>query len=105
MTSGKAMRLGLTLAALLPLQQTAWCAAPDLNTLLQQLARPAPAGTPFVEIRFSSLLATPLKVSGRLEYNGPQSLARTVDAPFRERTEIRGETVTVEREGNKPRRF
>jgi hypothetical protein len=28
-----------------------------------------------------------------------------VNAPFKERTEIRGETVSVERDGKKPRRF
>jgi len=52
-------------------------AAPDLDTLLQHLARPAPATTPFVEVHFSPLLSRPLIVSGELEYSGPDSLART----------------------------
>jgi hypothetical protein len=73
--------------------------------LLQRLARPAPAVTPFVEVRFSKLLAKPLVVSGQLEYTGPRSLARTVSSPFKERTEIHDMTVTVQREGQSPRRF
>ena len=84
---------------------TGWCAAPDLDALLKRLARPAPAVTPFVEARFSNLLAKPLIVSGQLEYMGPESLARTVTAPFKERTEIKNMAVTVQREGQKPRRF
>jgi len=82
-----------------------WCAAPDLDALLKRLARPAPAVTPFVEARFSKLLAKPLIVSGQLEYTGPESLARTVTAPFKERTEIKDMNVTVQREGQNPRRF
>jgi Outer membrane lipoprotein carrier protein LolA-like len=90
--------------AVLILPATAWCAAPDLDALLSRLARPAPATTPFVEARFSKLLAKPLVVSGELEYLGPDSLARTVKEPFQERTEIKGTTVTVQR-GERTRRF
>ena len=35
-------------------------APPDLDALLQHLARPAPATTPFVEVHFSPLLSRPL---------------------------------------------
>jgi len=72
---------------------------------MQKLTRPAPAVTPFVEARFSKLLAKPLIVSGQLEYTGAEQLARTVTSPFKERTEIRDMTVTVLREGRSPRRF
>jgi hypothetical protein len=47
----------------------------------------------------------PLVVSGQLEYLGPGTLARTVQEPYHERSEIRGDTATVEREGEPPRRF
>jgi hypothetical protein len=80
-------------------------APPDLDALLQHLARPAPATTPFVEVHFSPLLSRPLIVSGQLEYSGPDSLARTVDKPYAEHTEIHGETVSVTRGNGKPRTF
>jgi Outer membrane lipoprotein carrier protein LolA-like len=78
---------------------------PDLDALLQHLARPAPATTPFVEVHFSPLLSRPLIVSGELQYSGPDSLARTVDKPYAEHTEIHGETVSVTRGTGKPRTF
>ncbi len=80
-------------------------AAPDLDALLQQLARPAPATTPFVEVHFSPLLSRPLVVSGELEYAGPDSLARTVEKPYSEHTEIHGDTVSVVRGNGQPRTF
>jgi hypothetical protein len=80
-------------------------AAPDLDALLQQLARPAPATTPFVEVHFSPLLSRPLVVSGELEYSGPDSLARTVEKPYSEHTEIHGDTVSVVRGNGQPRTF
>jgi len=92
--------------ACLALATTALQAAePDLDALLARLARPAPDTTSFVEVRFSSLLETPIVVSGRLEHRQDGSLVRRVDSPYREVTELRGENVTVEREGSKPRHF
>jgi hypothetical protein len=79
--------------------------APDLDVLLQHLARPAPATTPFVEVHFSPLLSRPLIVSGQLEYDGPDSLARTVEKPYSEHTQIQGDTVTVTRGSGKARTF
>jgi hypothetical protein len=81
------------------------CAALDLDSLLTSLARPAPATTPFIEVRYSKLLDQPLIAHGQLEYLGIDHLARTVTQPFHERTEIDGETVSIQREGQKPRRF
>jgi hypothetical protein len=80
-------------------------AAPDLDALLKSLARPAPAVTPFVEVRYSKLLDEPLVVKGQLEYLEDGALVRAVNEPFRERTDIRGETVSLQREGKSPRRF
>jgi hypothetical protein len=80
-------------------------AALDVDSLLKKLAQPAPATTPFVEVRYSKLLDQPIVVKGQLEYHEDGALVRAVNAPFRERTEIKGETVTVERVGKAPRRF
>jgi hypothetical protein len=80
-------------------------AAPDIDALVQHLARPAPATTPFVEVHFSPLLSRPLIVSGEMEYDGPDALARTVDKPYSEHTEIHGDDVRVTRGAGKPRKF
>jgi hypothetical protein len=79
--------------------------APDVDALLHHLARPAPASTPFVEVHFSPLLSRPLIVSGEMEYDGPDALARTVDKPYSEHTEIHGDEVSVTRGSGKPRKF
>jgi hypothetical protein len=100
------MRTRATTVTLLAVWPVAvWGAALDLEGLLQHLARPAPATTPFIEVHFSQMLARPLVISGKLEYLGPDGLARTVEQPYHERTEIHGDTVTVEREHDKPRQF
>jgi hypothetical protein len=92
--------IGLTLTAA-PLQ----AADPDVDTLLARLPRPAPDSTSFVEIRFSSLLAEPLVVSGRLEHREDGSLVRRVEWPYQEVTVLQGESVSIERAGSKTRRF
>lgn len=99
-----------------PLQ--AWSAGPNdpgsddpssrdqgADALIARLARPAPATISFTEVRFSKLLRAPLIVSGDLGYSGPDSLDRRVTTPYREHTAIRGESVKVERDGEKPRSF
>jgi hypothetical protein len=80
-------------------------AAPDVDALLAHLARPAPATTAFVEVHFSPLLSRPLIVSGELTYSGPDALARTVDRPYSEHTEIHGDEVSITRGSGKPRTF
>lgn len=80
-------------------------AALDAEALLKSLARPAPAVTPFTEVRYSKLLDQPLIVKGQLEYHEDGTLVRAVKVPFQERTEIRGETVSVARVGKSPRKF
>lgn len=84
---------------------TAPCAALDTRALIRRLAKPAPATIAFTEIRFSPLLQQPLVVSGTLGYNGPTALDRHVARPYREDTEIRGESVKVSREGEPVRSF
>ena len=104
MTSGGRVPLAPLLASCALVPAIAF-AALDADSLLKALAHPAPATTPFVEVRFSKLLDQPLLVKGQLEYHEDGALVRAVNAPFRERTEIRGETVTVERVGKATRRF
>jgi hypothetical protein len=80
-------------------------AAPDATTLIAGLARRAPTSIAFAEVRFSSLLREPLIVSGELSYHGPSNLERRVTQPYRETTAIRGDSVSVEREGEELRTF
>jgi hypothetical protein len=80
-------------------------AAPDAGSLIAQLARPAPATIAFKEVRFSPLLQAPLIVAGELQYSGPSSFDRRVERPYRERTQIRGDSVRVERESEQARSF
>ena len=78
-------------------------AAPDTTTLVASLAREPPASIAFAEVRYSSLLREPLVVSGNLAYGGPGDLERQVTHPYRETTRVRGESVSIEREGENPR--
>jgi hypothetical protein len=77
----------------------------DANALIQRLAKPAPATIYFKEWRFSALLEEPLVVSGELRYLAADHLERFVQQPYREKTIIRGESVRVERHGEKLRTF
>jgi hypothetical protein len=90
-------------AALLP--SAAAFGAPDGADIIKRLARPSPSSVAFVEARFSSLLVTPLVVSGTLDYEGAESLYRRVTEPYLEITTIRSEAVRVERAGQPPRTF
>jgi Outer membrane lipoprotein carrier protein LolA-like len=83
----------------------ALCADLDANSLIRKLAKPAPATIEFLEARFSPLLKEPIVVSGNLGCEGPTSLDRHVTTPYREDTEIRGESVQVQREGQPVRSF
>jgi hypothetical protein len=99
------MRSARWFAATVSLTATVVFAAPDPDALLQRLARPAPATTAFVEVHFSPLLSRPLIVSGELQYDGPDSLGRTVEKPYSEHTEIHGDQVSVTRGSGKARNF
>jgi hypothetical protein len=102
MISGIRIRVFIALTLLAPAISFA---ALDADTLLKSLARPAPAVTPFVEVRYSKLLDQPLVVKGQLEYHEDGTLVRAVADPFKERTEIQGETVSILRAGKSPRKF
>lgn len=75
----------------------------SLEDLGRALARAPPVTTGFVEYRFSHLLKKPLRTAGTLEYRGDGMLARKVDSPYREVTEVEGDTVRIAR-GDKPAR-
>ena len=74
-----------------------------LDEFERALRRTPPVTTGFVEYRFSHLLKKPLHVSGTLEYRADGVLARKVEAPYREITEVKGEQVRIEREGRPAR--
>lgn len=77
----------------------------DTGWVLQALARPAPVSTPFVELRGSALLKTPLRVQGQYRRPDAQTLVREVTAPYHETTTLQGDNAVLEREGKPPRRF
>ncbi len=93
------------IATLLLTPAIAWAGAVDPAALLARIARPAPASTAFVEVRFSSLLATPLVVAGELQYRSADALGKRIDHPYHEQMEISGGDVTVIREEESPRHF
>lgn len=101
-----ALRRGALRGALLTLAVAAVArAAPDPAVVIGKLARDPPATIAFAEARFSPLLAEPVVVSGALGFLGDGRFDRVVDSPYRERTEIRGESVSVAREGERRRTF
>jgi hypothetical protein len=103
MISRNRTTLPLSLALLGSLLASTVRAAPDADELIRQLARKAPASVAFTEARFSALLREPLVVSGELLFAGPDSLDRSVTKPYREHTSIRGESVHLERDGERER--
>lgn len=78
---------------------------PEPEQLLAALARPAPTQTAFFERRASPLLAQPLLFSGELQRPAAGTLVKRIEHPYAERTAIEGEKVSVEREGERARRF
>ncbi|MGN6111469.1 MAG: LolA-related protein [Luteimonas sp.] len=79
-------------------------AAPDPAWILARIARPAPSRTPFVELRGSKLLKSPLRISGEYRHPDAATLVREVRAPYAETTTIRAGEATIERPGKAPRR-
>jgi len=76
-----------------------------LEEFQQQLARTRPVTTGFVEYRFSHLLKKPLRNSGTLEYRADGVLARNVDTPYHEITEVSGDQVRIARADKPARTF
>ena len=78
---------------------------PDPAALLKALQHPAPTQTAFFERRQSPLLAQPLLFSGELQRPQAGTLVKHIERPYAEHTRIEGEKVSVEREGERTRRF
>lgn len=79
--------------------------AVDADWILARMVRPLPSRTPFVELRDSPLLKTPLRVEG--EYRRPSAdvLVRDVRAPYAEVSTIANGQVRIERAGHSSRTF
>lgn len=73
--------------------------------MLAALKHPAPTQTAFFERRESPLLAQPLLFSGELQRPAAGTLVKRIDEPYAEHTRIEGEKVSVEREGERTRKF
>ena len=68
-------------------------------TLVQDLARPAPARTPYTEVRFAKLLDGALIVHGQMAWLGGDRLERSVTGPGAETINIDGNHATLQRAG------
>jgi hypothetical protein len=77
----------------------------DAGWILDKLARPAPMRTPFVEVRDSPMLKTPLRIEGLYVRPDADTLVREVRAPYAETTTIRAGEASIARDGRAPRRF
>jgi hypothetical protein len=97
------LRRLLILCALLLTNTAAFSRA--LEDFQRQLARTPPVTTGFVEYRFSHLLKKPLRTSGTLEYRADGVLARNVDTPYHELTEVTGDEVRITRADKPVRTF
>lgn len=80
-------------------------AATDAATLLASIAQPVPARTVFFERRESPLLVEPLLLRGQLRQPREGSLIKAVEWPYVERMRIEDGRVSVERDGERTRRF
>jgi hypothetical protein len=108
MTSGRTrLRHRLWLATLLCATGCASAAEERaaLDALFAALAQPPPTSTVFVEQRSSRLLDEPIELRGSLHRPEAGTLVRAVEAPYVERTTVRGERVTIERAGQRSRSF
>ncbi|MDR0184354.1 fatty acyl CoA synthetase [Lysobacter sp. UC] len=77
----------------------------EADWILAKIARPAPARTPFVEVRGSKLLKSPLRLAGEYRRPDADTLVREVRSPYAETTTLRAGEATIERAGQSPRTF
>lgn len=77
----------------------------DPAWILSRLQRPLPANTPFLELRGSPLLKSPLRISGRYLRPDATTLVRDVSAPYQETTTLRDGEASIVRNGHATRRF
>lgn len=80
--------------------------APDrAAALVRGLARPAPARTAYIEVRFIGMLDRPLVLRGEMAWLGGTRLTRSVVSPYPETTTIDGDSATLQRGSGAPRHF
>jgi hypothetical protein len=77
----------------------------EAGWILAKIARPAPARTPFVEVRGSKLLKAPLRLTGEYVRPDADTLVRDVRTPYAETTTLRAGEAVIQRAGQSPRRF
>ena len=80
-------------------------ASVEADWILAKLQRPLPASTPFLELRGSRLLKSPLRISGRYLRPDADTLVRDVASPYQETTTLSGGEARVARAGQPTRRF
>lgn len=80
-------------------------ASVEAGWILAKLQRPLPASTPFLELRGSPLLKSPLRISGRYLRPDADTLVRDVASPYQETTTLSGGEARVQRAGQQTRRF
>lgn len=98
--------IGLCTAALLsPIVVPGEAAGLDADSLIRSLARPAPVRTPFLEVRYSSMLEVPIILRGDLEYRAPDALSKRIESPYHEQLDISAEEVRVTRDKRPERHF
>jgi hypothetical protein len=73
--------------------------------LMEKLARQGPRESAFVEEKHVSLLDRTLTLKGTLRYDSPTSLEKIIREPRAERYTISGDTLTVVRGQDEPRRI
>lgn len=92
------------LAILLLAAGTAWPApALDLARLMQLLAATPSSEVPYVEKKFSTLLAEPVVSSGTLVYARPDVVEKRIARPRPESFRIAGRSLTITRDGKSRR--
>ena len=78
-------------------------AAFDVAALMKQLAQTQEVKAPFVERKFSAVLAVPIDSTGTLIYRRPDLVEKLVAKPRAERFRILKDEVVVERGGKEQR--
>jgi hypothetical protein len=75
----------------------------DLDRLMQLLSESPSSEVPYVEEKFSALLARPVVSSGTLVYVRPDVVEKNMAVPRKETFRIAGQELTVTREGRQRR--
>jgi len=77
----------------------------ELPQLMASLQRIQAATASFVERKYMHILREPLQSSGQLVYVRPDKLQKNTILPNPERLIVEGDRLTIEQQGDKPRRL